>query len=65
LVLSPWSIEQEKRQKEEAKGFTVHPEVRRTLEKWLRAVSWPTAVPISADRMAAMRAVNRDNLFRE
>jgi hypothetical protein len=48
-VLSPWSIEQEKRQKEGAKDFTVHPDVRRTPEKGLRAVSWPTAVPISAD----------------
>jgi hypothetical protein len=42
-VLSPWSIEQGKRQKEGAKDFTVHPDVRRTPEKGLRAVSRPTA----------------------
>jgi hypothetical protein len=50
-VLSPWSIEQGKRQKEGAKDFTVHPDVRRTPEKGLRAVSWPRAVPISADNI--------------
>jgi hypothetical protein len=32
-VLSPWSIEQGKRQKEGAKDFTVHPEVRRNSGK--------------------------------
>jgi hypothetical protein len=40
-----------KRQKEELRDFTVHPDVRRTPEKGLRAVSRPTAVPISADRI--------------
>jgi hypothetical protein len=48
----------EKRQKEGSKDFTVHSDVRRTPEKGLRAVSRPTAVPISADISTAHEECN-------
>jgi hypothetical protein len=60
-VLSPWSIEQgKKNRKKRQKTLPYIPRYGETPEKGLRAVSCPTAVPISADKNATI-TVNADD----